>query len=493
MSAKRLVDLALDNGLIPDSFSGKTPWQTMKAKLSVDIRRKGSFSRFVRTAPGRFYLRALLKDPSTEYHAVPLRPPPPSEDVVVIPSSLLEEYGRFQGISSDPHRLLRFLTDSGQIKTMPRMAAEQDDDHKQLLTYVLVLRKGSVLAFKRGTFSRVEDFLKGSECIGFGGHVKATDKALFSSGFPGILECAERELAEEIRLPRADRDRLVARQELEIVGALNDDSSAVGRRHLAIVLKYEVKDSPEWDRVERREKSVTQLRWLEPASGSWKLSQFEYWSQLCFLHFFPDVATEQPSFIIRPKHRKRLRPPNPICVVGPIGSGKTEATCLLREEFGYVEVNSGQVLAGLLGMPPVTEANRSAFQDAAYEFISSTAGPQLLAAAVFDELSKTNSKRVLIDGIRQRQTLDVLASLMGSMPGLIYVHTPPHVAFEFYRLRSNTNPTIHDFLKVRDSLVEADAQSFLKIANAILYNWTGKNDYKKAVRQMMRAILDSDT
>src|SRR2546422_6419167 len=34
------------------------------------------------------------------------------------------------------------------------------------------------------------------------------------------------------------------------VGALNDDSSPVGRRHFAFILRYEASDDPAWDRSE---------------------------------------------------------------------------------------------------------------------------------------------------------------------------------------------------------------------------------------------------
>ena len=52
LSPKELVDLGLARQLFSDKIAGKTPRQTMKAKLSVHIRRFGEQSPFVRTAPG---------------------------------------------------------------------------------------------------------------------------------------------------------------------------------------------------------------------------------------------------------------------------------------------------------------------------------------------------------------------------------------------------------------------------------------------------------
>ena len=38
--------------------AGKTPWDTVNARIAVDIRKRGPSSRFVRVGPGRFALNA---------------------------------------------------------------------------------------------------------------------------------------------------------------------------------------------------------------------------------------------------------------------------------------------------------------------------------------------------------------------------------------------------------------------------------------------------
>src|SRR5712671_5204528 len=90
LSAKEIVHIALRDGLFSDKRAGKTPHQTMKAKLSVNIRRYGEASPFVRTAPGRFYLRHLLDPKAPIYDAPPLRPPNASEHVLLFPTEWLD-------------------------------------------------------------------------------------------------------------------------------------------------------------------------------------------------------------------------------------------------------------------------------------------------------------------------------------------------------------------------------------------------------------------
>src|SRR4029078_8627500 len=133
---------------------------------------------------------------------------------------------------------------AGNCFYMDRLTAESDNSHKQILTYIMVRRLGQVLAYKRGTFNRVEEFLRGAQCIGFGGHVSERDLTLFSQSDLGLMQSALRELSEELVLPETDRLRLCAGAGLNILGILNDDSSAVGRRHFAFVLEYEASNDP---------------------------------------------------------------------------------------------------------------------------------------------------------------------------------------------------------------------------------------------------------
>ena len=143
------------------------------------------------------------------------------------------------------------------------------------------------------------------------------------------------------------------------------------------MLKYEVTEDPYWDRPERGEKGITQLRWVSEDTSPLLLWNFEYWSQLCLRAFASGLTVARPAFrIIR---KPPLRPPHILCVLGPVGSGKTMATAILKEEFGYVELNTGKVVAELLGIPPVSETPRAEFQEKAWQFINSQDGPGSLA------------------------------------------------------------------------------------------------------------------
>ena len=330
MTPSELVDIAIRQKLFSDKIAGKTPHQTMKAKLSVHVRRQGKNSTFVRTSPGRFFLRSLVSDAKDIYEAPPLQLPNAGEQVLVFEGARLDKSLSFQGISARWKRYQRSLLVPETCRYVDRLAAETNDSFKQVVTYIMVTRGDAVLAYKRGSFNRTEDFLRGSHCIGFGGHVAAIDRNLFGFRDMGIAENVFRELNEELVLPEADRRRLVQGEGIKCVGVLNDDSSSAGQRHFAFLYSYETSKDPAWDSPVRGEKSITQLRWLTPDTKNDPIWAFEYWSQLCLRAYFPALVETTTAYkIVR---RNPFRPPHTICVLGAAGSGKSEVTKLLYKE-----------------------------------------------------------------------------------------------------------------------------------------------------------------
>jgi predicted NUDIX family phosphoesterase len=488
MSAVDLVDIAQDRQLFSDNIAGRTPYQTMKSKLSVHIRRFGKHSPFVRTQPGRFYLSALMDGTVPPFDSKPFSPPQSRENVLVFRREDLDQITTWQGIQPNWRRVSKRIFLSLAPNYMPRFEVEQDNAYTQIVTYVLVCRGASVLAYRRGTYNRVDQYLRGSDCIGFGGHVSEGDLNLFNADTLGVYDSAARELAEELQMPEVDIQRLKNHEGLRMIGIINDDSTDVGRRHLAFVMRYDVSESVYWDNPERGEKGITQLRWVSENSPQtvW-LWNFEYWSQLCFREFASGLTLARPAFrLIR---RTCLKPPHVLCIIGPVGSGKTLATDVLKEEFGYVEINTGRVMAELLGIPAVPETSRPEFQIKAWRFIQSPDGPRRLAARLVEMVSIADAPRILVDGIRQRVTLDLIRNLLRPRRvGVMFVQTPPDVAYSFYNQRRAQGASISDFLTARSAPVETEVGDLIKSADAVLYNWTGKPDYRRAIRLMMKDL-----
>jgi hypothetical protein len=164
------------------------------------------------------------------------------------------------------------------------------------------------------------------------------------------------------------------------------------------------------------------------------------------------------------------------------------ATELLRRDFGYSEINSGSIVAQLVGIPAVSETGRAAFQKRAWQFIQNRDGPKKLALALLNALKSDPQERILIDGIRQTATLRELKRIADRRIGIIFVHAPPNVAFQFYSERSRQVVSFADFLKLSEAPVEQDVKKMIGIADAVLYNWMGKSMYKEAIGKLMQNV-----
>src|SRR5262249_35192985 len=123
---------------------------------------------------------------------------------------------------------------NAHLAYLPRKIVEKDNTFKQIVTYVAVVKNGSVLCYERGAYSAVQNELVGRKSIGFGGHISETDYDLFSIDTLGVFANARRELWEELSLPPSAVD-----YEPRIIGLINDNSTAEGNRHLAIAMMYQ--------------------------------------------------------------------------------------------------------------------------------------------------------------------------------------------------------------------------------------------------------------
>lgn len=479
LTIREIWERAKEWELIPDEIRGKTPQQTLKSKLSVDIRTNGERSKFARLGKGKFVLRRDLRGRQV-YLADPTPlPGDPNEALVTIPKEHLLRFRSFQGIVRSNDDLAAEALRPRDLLIIPRDAAESRNDVKQIIVYVAVVRKGKLLAFMRGSRTRAASFLMGAWCCGFGGHVSSKDAvpSLLDWDSVGARNAAVRELTEEIAFPKTEKAALLADPgALQLLGFINDDSSDNGRRHLAIVYEYNVWDDSYWEQPKPGEQGIRQLRWIDPEDTAIPLNRYEYWSQLLLSLY----ATFERSATARIVHRAALVRPHVVCVVGPIGSGKSEAASALESELGYRSLNSGLAVASLLGIPPVPETPREEFQVRANEFISKEEGPRLLARELVRNVSASSD--FVIDGVRQRRTLRELREALNDLPlCVLFIDTLPEVALEFFRRRERPDIDVGEFFDLRAAAVEREVEDLVREADVVIHNWEGIEAYRSKI------------
>ena len=194
----------------------------------------------------------------------------PQEDVLVVPRSLFDGAGAFQGFCGDTAAYLPRLLDPRHTSWRPRASVEDEPSVKQLIPYCVLAHRGAdgrveYFAYTRGG-GQSEARLRAKRSVGIGGHISSTDG---EHGDDTSYEAGmRRELAEEIAIG--------GRWTSRCVGLINDDSNAVGSVHLGIVHILEL-ERPE---VASRESELVECGFATLDALLADRDRFETWSQI---------------------------------------------------------------------------------------------------------------------------------------------------------------------------------------------------------------------
>ena len=194
----------------------------------------------------------------------------PQEDVLVVPRSLFETVGEFQGFCGDTAAYLSALLDPAHTSWRPRATVEEDPSLKQLIPYCVLSWRDAAgtphyFAYTRGG-GQSEARLRAKRSVGIGGHISSIDgehgdNTSYEAGM-------RREITEEIAIDGTWTARCV--------GLINDDSNAVGSVHLGIVhvLKLEKPG------VASRESELIECGFESLEALLADRERFETWSQI---------------------------------------------------------------------------------------------------------------------------------------------------------------------------------------------------------------------
>jgi predicted NUDIX family phosphoesterase len=266
LSAHDITSIAVEEKLL--ETEGATPWQTMKAKLSVDILHHGERSLFMRSDRGRFALREWSGD-YKEHIADRYQKALFDEDIVVFPANSLSMYIPGVGVHSGPFDHDALL---GECYPMRRREAESDLSVIQLISVFLVRFEGKLLTYKRSK-RLPESRLHGYYSVAFGGHLNPDDVLHLFNIFDADQAHAwlVRELHEELRIKKGELS------EIEYRGLLYDDSREVSKQHLGLV--YDVRlASAEYQIGERGFLMDSKLETVDEMCL--RIDDFENWSVL---------------------------------------------------------------------------------------------------------------------------------------------------------------------------------------------------------------------
>lgn len=197
------------------------------------------------------------------------------EMILVIPRSVFDALGSFQGLNFEVDRYLNSFFSPPTPRFMRRADAEVDPDFKQIIPYAIFTHAGRVLNYVRGGKGG-EKRLAAKRSIGIGGHMNDTDARGGAFDQDAYQQALQRELSEELHISTRYTQRAVA--------LLNDDTTEVGRVHLGVVHVF----TCEGDNIRCAEDSLTDLRFTSPEELTQARASLETWSQIC-VDFLPTL------------------------------------------------------------------------------------------------------------------------------------------------------------------------------------------------------------
>ena len=455
LKIKDIVQKALDERFLISS--GKTPTNTMRARLSEHITSLGDNSKFIRVEPNKIALRKWGE--YQEFKAKPFGKEKNNEDLICMTQASLERAGRFFGFQSNFEKYATILENPENLRIINKIQAKKRFDAKQLVSYVILRDKDNrILSYRRGNFGNKESLLKGVLCIGFGGHVNSSDIDLFTVDNAGIANSAYREIYEEIKKLRIS--------ELKLVGVINDDSSPLGLNHFAFVFEAKLPDDFQED-IYSKELSINQVKLLKVEELWDMFHELEFWSQLLLKHHLDKGGKKKFGFT---KSKKKAFLKNPLVINGEIGCGKTEVSKFLQQKFGASVISTRACVSEILNIKDFGAKDRTQFQIKAMSLVSTQNGIQTLANLIYEKISQQKSDFVIIDGIRNIETYSILKERLPNI-NLMYIENPRDVAYKFYSDRSKPRRvSIDEFRQARHHSVEKEILLFKDMADVYVYN-----------------------
>ena len=191
------------------------------------------------------------------------------ERILCFPARILDELGRFQGLSTDVGRYFPAVVSDPHCLYVRRKDAETNPDHKQVIPYVLFVHEDSIFSYRRGK-SGGEGRLHEKYSVGIGGHIEDDDLQLFSKDSVGYYDAMQREVVEEVITDYPETSP-------QCVALINDDSVEVGQVHFGVVHIVRLA-RPE---IRKRESAITDSGLIPVNKAIQDIDAYETWSQLC--------------------------------------------------------------------------------------------------------------------------------------------------------------------------------------------------------------------
>ena len=260
---------------------------------------------------------------------------------------------------------------------------------------------------------------------------------------------------------------------------INDDSSPLGLNHLAFVYQANLPTNFKLTDFSR-EMSVNKLSLLNNSEIWNRFHELEFWSQILVKKYFKKPNNYAPVFV---KTKNTIFNKSPLIIVGEIGSGKSEVARHISKKFSMPLISTRKCVELLINLEDFKTKNRSRFQDEAIKLVSSREGIEKLANKIIEETFKYDNDSLVIDGVRNLETYNIL-KMRYPKANLLYIDVPRDTAYKMFSTRSDGRKVdIHEFRNSRHHEVEKEITLFKTRADAYLFNGGNLKDLYNAINK----------
>ncbi|MCE8556668.1 winged helix-turn-helix domain-containing protein [Ruegeria pomeroyi] len=261
--------------LMPPHLHGETQHKTLQARLSEDILHAKERSRFVRTEPGKFFLRSLLADETipAEFRKTikarrrkrELTPDP----VLCIAKESLHKLAVQN--SQDYWSVLEEMRQSGELSYFE--IKNRPTGHVPVWCFAMLMREEFVLSYRVGRYRAQNEDLTSKRTVGFASLVTEDQQTLFNHHDFGIIEAGITALAIDLDFPMGVEALEAETSETASVVEISTNGGIE-----AVLLVIET-GCPSWFEPTTRRLSMNDMKWIPFRVPPNHLEDFDPWTQ----------------------------------------------------------------------------------------------------------------------------------------------------------------------------------------------------------------------
>jgi HB1, ASXL, restriction endonuclease HTH domain len=285
LSPEAMLTEAYRRAVVPPHLHGRTQHKTLQARISEDIIHRGEHSLFIRTAPGRFFLREFLTDA-----AIPeeFRRPFPTRrrfrELIRGPALALE-YDVLKGIADEnteiePQKIFDLLNADRYSYEDPRVKKK---NFVFLRSFVCVYRAGDILTYRLGRYREDRDKFMSRRSVGFWAFVHRDEHTLFNLEDFGIVDSGVQATKIDLDVPEVPTTERVKAALRTFIWSTQGGETT----DLLAVIKFEC---PTWFEPTKRRLALNDLTWLDATIPVNDIDDFDPWSQIALLAHYRACA-----------------------------------------------------------------------------------------------------------------------------------------------------------------------------------------------------------